>query len=214
MQAHFGVRAGDAGFDWEVGSMIRRLCVFCGSNSGNDPRFIEAARELGQTLAAEGIGLVYGGASVGLMGAVADGALVVGGEVIGVMPRRLVEKEIAHKGAMDLRIVDSMHERKALMAELADGFVALPGGIGTFEELFEIWTWAQLGYHNKPAALLNVANYYDGLTKFLDDVTRHGFIKQIHRDMLIVADEVPALMQGLRAYSAPNVTKWIGAEER
>jgi uncharacterized protein (TIGR00730 family) len=193
---------------------MRRLCVFCGSNPGYDPRFIEAARALGQALAAEGIGLVYGGASVGLMGAVADAAMEGGGEVVGVMPRALAEKEIAHKGLADLRIVGSMHERKALMAELSDGFVALPGGIGTFEELFEVWTWAQLGHHAKPCVLFNIAGFYDGLTTFLDSVAAHGFMKAAHRDMLIVAGTVPALLGRLRAYEPPVVTKWIGADKR
>src|SRR3712207_4421075 len=132
-----------------------RLCVFCGSNAGQDPVYLQMARSLGEIMAGQGIELVYGGASVGLMGAVADAAITKGGHVIGVMPQALVDKEIAHKGLSDLRVVGSMHERKALMAELADGFIALPGGLGTFEELFEVWTWAQLGYHRKPCALLN-----------------------------------------------------------
>jgi uncharacterized protein (TIGR00730 family) len=193
---------------------MKRICVFCGSNPGDDPRYIGAARALGQALAADGVGLVYGGASVGLMGAVADAALEAGGEVIGVMPRALAEKEIAHKGLADLRITGSMHERKALMAALSDGFVALPGGAGTFEELFEVWTWAQLGHHAKPCALLNVAGFYDGLATFLDGVAAHGFMKQPHRDMLIVADAIPLLMERLRTYAPPVVTKWIRAGER
>ncbi len=191
-----------------------RLCVFCGSNAGQDPVYLEVARALGETLAANGIDLVYGGASVGLMGAVADASLSKGGHVIGVMPQTLVDKEIAHRGLSDLRVVGSMHERKALMAELADGFIALPGGLGTFEELFEVWTWAQLGYHGKPCALLNVAGFYDKLISFLDDVTGRGFVKPVHRAMLIVNDDPAALIEAMRAYEPPKVVKWIKADER
>jgi uncharacterized protein (TIGR00730 family) len=193
---------------------MRRLCVFCGSSEGNDPAYVQAARALGETLARSGIGLVYGGASVGLMGALADAALVAGGAVTGVMPRALVEKEIAHSGLTDLRVVGSMHERKALMAELADGFVALPGGIGTFEELFEVWTWAQLGHHTKPCALLNVRGFYDGLIAFLDKVVERGFMKDAHRSMLIVAQQPMELLERLEAYEPPAVPKWITPGER
>lgn len=191
-----------------------RLCVFCGSSSGQDPVYLEAARSLGGALARTGIDLVYGGASVGLMGAVADAVLAGGGHVIGVMPQALVDKEIAHKALSDLRIVGSMHERKALMAELADGFVALPGGLGTFEELFEVWTWAQLGYHRKPCALLNAGGFYDKLTAFLDDVVERGFVKPIHRSMLIVEENPAALIHAIRGYEPPKVEKWIKAGER
>jgi uncharacterized protein (TIGR00730 family) len=191
-----------------------RLCVFCGSNPGHDSSYLRAARELGETFAREKIELVYGGASVGLMGAVADAVSAGGGTVIGVMPQALVDKEIAHKGLSDLRIVGSMHERKALMAELADGFVALPGGLGTFEELFEVWTWAQLGYHRKPCSLLNVSGFYDKLTDFLDDVVERGFVKPIHRSMLIVEQDPTALIAAIRAYEPPVVDKWIKAGER
>jgi uncharacterized protein (TIGR00730 family) len=193
---------------------MRRLCVFCGSSEGNDPAYLQAARALGETLARSGIGLVYGGASVGLMGVLADAALVAGGEVTGVMPRALVEKEIAHGGLSDLRVVGSMHERKALMAELSDGFVALPGGIGTFEELFEVWTWAQLGHHTKPCALLNVRGFYDGLIAFLDKVVERGFMKDAHRSMLIVAQQPMELLERLEAYEPPAVPKWITPGER
>jgi uncharacterized protein (TIGR00730 family) len=191
-----------------------RLCVFCGSNAGQDPVYLATARALGDALAASGIGLVYGGASVGLMGAVADAVLAKGGDVIGVMPQALVDKEIAHRGLTDLRVVGSMHERKALMVELADGFIALPGGLGTFEELFEVWTWAQLGYHRKPCALLNAGGFYDKLTDFLDDVVERGFVKPIHRAMLIVESDPAALIQAIRAYEPPKVDKWIKAGER
>jgi len=193
---------------------MQRICVFCGSSPGFDPRFMAAASAFGQALAGRGIGLVYGGASVGLMGAVADAVMANGGDVIGVIPQALVDKEVAHHGLKDLRIVASMHERKALMAELADGFVALPGGIGTFEELFEIWTWAQLGDIRKPCALLNVAGFYDGLTAFLDSVVTQGFMKPLHRDMLIVEDAAPALLDRLAAYQPPAQAKWIKAAER
>lgn len=191
-----------------------RLCVFCGSSPGHDPSYLAAARNLGAALARAGIGLVYGGASVGLMGAVADAVMSDGGEVVGVMPQSLVDKEIAHKDLADLRIVGSMHERKALMAELADGFVALPGGLGTFEELFEVWTWAQLGYHRKPCSLLNVGGFYDKLAGFLDDVVSRGFLKPIHRSMLIVEQDPDALIRAIRAYQPPVVDKWIKAGER
>jgi uncharacterized protein (TIGR00730 family) len=191
-----------------------RLCVFCGSNAGHDPIYLRTARSLGEALAGSGIDLVYGGASVGLMGAVADAVLAKGGHVTGVMPQALVDKEIAHRGLSDLRVVDSMHERKALMAELADGFIALPGGLGTFEELFEVWTWAQLGYHGKPCALLNAGGFYDKLTAFLDDVVERGFVKPIHRAMLIVESEPAALLEAIRAYEPPKVDKWIKAGER
>ena len=191
-----------------------RLCVFCGSSAGLDPVYLETARLLGETLARSGIELVYGGASVGLMGAVADAVLAQGGHVIGVMPQALVDKEIAHSGLSDLRVVGSMHERKALMAELSDGFIALPGGLGTFEELFEVWTWAQLGYHKKPCALLNVAGFYDKLADFLDDVAERGFVKPVHRAMLIVKDEPAALVDAIRSYEPPKVEKWIKASER
>ncbi|MEZ0169125.1 TIGR00730 family Rossman fold protein [Microvirga sp. TS319] len=191
-----------------------RLCVFCGSSAGQDPVYVETARVLGETLARNGIELVYGGASVGLMGAVADAVLAAGGRVVGVMPQSLVDKEIAHAGLSELRVVGSMHERKALMAELSDGFIALPGGLGTFEELFEVWTWAQLGYHKKPCALLNAAGFYDKLADFLDDVVERGFVKPIHRAMLIVHDEPAALIDEIRRYEPPKVTKWIKAGER
>jgi uncharacterized protein (TIGR00730 family) len=186
-----------------------RYCVFAGSSTGHDANFRKAADCLGAALAQRGIGLVYGGASVGLMGIVADAAQSHGGEVIGVIPRSLVEKEVAHGGLADLRIVESMHERKALMGELSDAFIALPGGIGTLEELFEVWAWAQLGHHDKPCALLNVGGFYDGLTSFLDHVVEAAFLKPIHRDMLVVADDVDALLSALFAYRPPNVDKWI-----
>ncbi|WP_341706863.1 TIGR00730 family Rossman fold protein [Halopseudomonas sp.] len=191
-----------------------RLCVFCGSSPGNKPEYLAAAQQLGTALAKAGIGLVYGGAQVGLMGAVADAALAAGGEVIGVIPRHLVERELAHEGLTTLHEVSSMHERKAMMADLSDGFIALPGGVGTFEELFEVWTWGQLGHHQKPCALLNAAGYYDQLIAFLDHALTEGFMRQPYRDMLIVDTEANALLDKVRAYAPPSVSKWVKAEER
>ncbi|WP_282348408.1 TIGR00730 family Rossman fold protein [Pseudomonas sp. PS01301] len=190
-----------------------RLCVLCGSSSGSKAIYLEMATRLGKALADAGIGLVYGGASVGLMGAVADAALANGGEVIGIIPQALQEKEIAHKGLTDLRVVGSMHERKALMAELSDGFIAMPGGIGTLEELFEVWTWAQLGYHTKPCALLNVDGFYDGLATFLDSLVEQAFVKPNYREMLIVEEQVESLLAAISNYEAPVVTKWVKTSE-
>lgn len=191
----------------------RRICVFSGSSAGISDAYAGAARALGEQLAQSGINLVYGGASVGLMGAVADAVLAAGGQVIGVIPRALVDKEVAHLGLTDLRIVNSMHERKALMAELSDGFVALPGGIGTFEEIFEVWTWAQLGSHAKPCALLNVLGFYDGLLVFLDHVAGQGFLKRVHRDMLLVEEDPAAILNAMLRYRAPIGAKWINRAE-
>ncbi|WP_397453098.1 TIGR00730 family Rossman fold protein [Pseudomonas sp. NA-150] len=190
-----------------------RLCVFSGSSPGRLPVYSEFATQLGYALAEANIGLVYGGASVGLMGATADAVQARGGEVIGVIPGFLAEKEVAHMGLSDLRIVDSMHDRKALMAELSDGFIALPGGLGTLEELFEVWTWAQLGQHVKPCALLNINGFYDGLSSFLDHVVDEAFLKPVHRQMLIVKPDVDSLLASVLSYRAQNVTKWIKREE-
>ncbi|MBX8487497.1 TIGR00730 family Rossman fold protein [Pseudomonas cichorii] len=191
-----------------------RLCIFSGSSPGRLPLYMEAATRLGQTLAKSGIGLVYGGASVGLMGAVADASLASGGEVIGVLPGFLAEKELAHTGLSDLRIVNSMHDRKALMAELSDGFIALPGGIGTLEELFEVWTWAQLGQHAKPCALLSIHGFYDGLTSFLDHIVNEAFLRPEHREMLIVERDIDKLLNAVLSYHPPKVTKWIKREDK
>jgi len=193
---------------------MRRLCVFCGSSMGVSPVYRAAAEALGTALAERGIGLVYGGARVGLMGVVADAALAAGGEVTGVIPQALVDREIGHSGLSDLRLVGSMHERKALMASLADAFVALPGGIGTFEELFEMWTWTQLGSHAKPCGLLNVAGFYDRLLGFLDHVVGEGFLKPVHREMLLVGDEPGALLDALASARITSDVKWIGPDER
>jgi uncharacterized protein (TIGR00730 family) len=193
---------------------MNRLCVFCGSSPGRDPAYLTVAAELGTLLAKRRIGLVYGGAAIGLMGAVADAAQAAGGEVIGVIPQALVEWEVAHTGIADLRVVASMHERKALMAELSDGFIALPGGIGTFEEMFEVWTWAQLGSHSKPCALLNMFGFYDRLLGFLDFVVDEAFLRPVHRDMLLVGDTPEALLDMVAAYRAPPATKWISRKDR
>ena len=192
---------------------VLRICVFSGSNPGRKPEYVEAARELGKVLAQAGIGIVYGGASVGLMGAVADAAMANGGEVIGIIPKALVDKEIAHTGLSDLRVVGSMHERKALMAELSDAFVALPGGLGTLEELFEVWTWGQLGYHAKPFAVYNLGGFYDGLYAWLDHVVGEQFMKPEHRDMLIVESEPQALLKAIDEYEEPKgIVKWVERE--
>lgn len=188
-----------------------RVCVFCGSNPGRLPEYRAAAVAFGTLLAREGVGVVYGGASVGLMGAVADAALAAGGEVVGVIPQFLADKELAHRGLSALHIVGSMHQRKALMAELSDAFVALPGGAGTLEEIFEIWTWAQLGEHRKPCGLLNVAGFYDQLLAFLDHTAAESFMKPPHRTMLLDADAPEAMLTALRGYVAPVVDKWITA---
>jgi uncharacterized protein (TIGR00730 family) len=193
-----------------TGSLLRvRLCIFCGSSPGARPDYAAATEELAQLLARRGIGVVYGGASVGLMGLLADSALAAGGEVVGVIPAALEAKEIAHTGLTDLHVVGSMHERKALMAELSDGFIALPGGSGTLEELFEVFTWSQLGLHRKACALLNVAGYYDGLEAFLDHAVRERFLRAEHRAMLLCEDTPPAVLDALERFEAPAVDKWL-----
>jgi uncharacterized protein (TIGR00730 family) len=174
---------------------MANLCVFCGSRAGNDPSYAEAARRLGAGIAARGWGLVYGGGHVGLMGVLADAARQAGGHVIGVIPRALVEKELAHAGLEDLRVVASMHERKALMASLADAFLALPGGYGTLEELFEIVTWAQLNFHAKPILLLNTAGYFDSLLNWVDHAIAAGLIRSKHRNLLRVEDDPEAALE-------------------
>jgi len=193
---------------------MKRVCVFCGSSPGHDPAHADAARAMGGAIAARGLGLVYGGGHVGLMGVVADAALAVGGDVVGVIPQALADRELAHRGLSALHIVESMHARKARMADLSDGFVALAGGIGTFEELFEIWTWAQLGDHGKPVALLNVAGFYDPLVAFLDGVVEAGFLRAEHRAMLTAGEEPGALLDAMAAYRSPATAKWIVPDER
>jgi uncharacterized protein (TIGR00730 family) len=190
---------------------IRRLAVFCGSNTGARSDYVDAARAFGKLVSDRGIGVVYGGSNVGLMAALANEILDNQGEIIGVIPRMLVQREVAHRELGDLRIVESMHERKATMAALADGFVALPGGIGTLEEFFEVWTWAQLGVHEKPCGLLNVAGYFDGLLSFLDGAVEEKFVRDVHRQMLIVDDNAARLLDRFESYEPPRVVKWISA---
>ena len=183
------------------------ICVYCGSSRGGDRIFLAAAEALGKTIDTHGYGLVYGGASIGLMGAVADSVLENQGEVIGVMPQSLADKEIAHCDLTELIVTASMHERKTQMADLSDAFIALPGGLGTLEELFEIWTWAQLGFHTKPIALLNVNQYFNKLIEFLADSTDHGFIKPAHNGMLIIEDNADELLAKIESYQPPAVDK-------
>jgi len=192
---------------------MRRVCVYCGSSPGAQPEYVEAARELGRVLAGEGLGVIYGGSNVGLMGQLADGALEAGGEVIGVIPRMFVNKGIDHWGLTEVRVVDSMHERKAIMAELGDAFIALPGGMGTLEEFFEMLAWAQLGMHRKPCGLLNVCGYYDRLIDFLNHTVAERFIRRDHRSMILVADTPTALLQKFQEYRAPVVEKWIDKQD-
>jgi uncharacterized protein (TIGR00730 family) len=192
---------------------IEGVCVFAGSSPGARPAFAEAARTLGQVIARAGLNLVFGGGSVGLMGILADAALEQGGSVTGVIPRALYEREVGHDGVTELRVVESMHDRKAQMAELSDAFIALPGGMGTLEELFEALTWGQLGYHEKPCGLLNVAGYWDGLLVALDKAVRERFVAGEHREMLLVEDDPTALLDCLQRYQPPHVEKWLGREE-
>ena len=192
-------------------SEIRRLAIFCGSNPGARSDYVEAARSLGRLLAQRGIGIVYGGSNVGLMAALADAMMDELGDIIGVIPRMLVEREVANTALTDLRIVESMHQRKALMAELADGFIALPGGVGTLEEFFETWTWGQLGMHTKPCGLLNVAGYFDPLLEFLDHAVAERFVRDVHRAMVVVESDPAALLARFESYEPPRVVKWINA---
>lgn len=192
---------------------LSRVCVYCGANPGRDPAYAEAARAMGRTLARRGIGVVTGGGRVGLMGVVADAVLDAGGTVTGVIPEALMKKELAHGGLTELVVTPSMHERKARMAELADGFVALPGGLGTYEELFEIWTWAQLGWHAKPCGLLNANGFYDRLVAFVDHATAEGFLRAEHRTMLVVDTDPERLVDRFADYVAPSVAKWIGRDQ-
>lgn len=192
---------------------MNRVCVYCGSSPGRDPRFAEAAVRLGEILVDRGLGLVYGGASVGIMGTVANAVLAGGGEAIGVIPHALDEKEITHPGLSEQHVVGSMHERKALMAELSDGFIALPGGWGTFEEIFEALTWAQLGIHSKPCGLLNVNGYYDHLGAFLEHAIEQQFVKAEYRAMLMISADPSDLLDRFASYRPPQVRKWITPSE-
>jgi len=189
---------------------MKNICVYCGSSIGRQEAYSSAARDLARSLVDRNLGLVYGGASVGIMGLIADTVLQLGGKAVGVIPDALVRKEIAHKNLTELHVTQSMHERKTLMAELSDGFIALPGGIGTLEEIFEIWTWAQLGIHAKPCGLLNVAGYFDSLTTFLDHAAAEQFVKKPHRSILIVEHEPEALLDRFASYEPPAIQKWVG----
>ena len=192
---------------------MRRVCVFCGSSTGVNGAYAEAAQAMGAELARRGIGLVYGGGNVGLMGVIASAVLDRGGEVIGVIPQALANREIAHTGVTALHIVDSMHTRKAMMAELSDAFVAMPGGVGTFEEFFEAVTWTQLGVHRKPCGLFNVNGFYSPLAAFIDQAVTEGFIKPVHRAAIIVECDPARLLDTLATIRLPDVPKWIGRDE-
>jgi uncharacterized protein (TIGR00730 family) len=188
---------------------LDRVCVYAGSNPGRDPAYAGAAAGLARVLAERGMGVVYGGGRAGLMGVVADTALAAGAEVIGVIPQDLVDREIGHTGLTELRVVGSMHERKALMAELAGAFVALPGGAGTLEELIEVYTWSQLGLHRKPTGVLNVRGYYDGLAALLDHAVQEGFLREQHRAALHVAEDAEELLERFAGWAPPVLGKWL-----
>ncbi len=193
---------------------MKRIVVFCGSSPGRRPSYLAAAQDLGRLLAARGIGIVYGGASIGLMGALADSALAAGGEVIGVIPSGLFPAEIPHAGLTEQRVVATMHERKALMAELSDAVIALPGGAGTLDELFEMVTWSQLGLHRQPIGLLNVDGYWERLLAFIDHMTQERFIAAEHRDALLVESDPTALLERLRSSEPPGGSKWLDSDGR
>ncbi len=193
---------------------MKSVCVYCGSNFGNRQSYFEAAQRLGLEMAAQGLTLVYGGGNVGLMGAIADSVLAAGGKVIGVIPQALVDQEVAHTGLSDLRVVSSMHERKSLMADLADAFIALPGGLGTLEEFCEVTTWTQLGFHRKACGLLNIEGFYDGLLSFLDQAMKEGFIRAEHRSIVLTAKDPRALIDKLNHFEIPTVQKWLNREQR
>jgi uncharacterized protein (TIGR00730 family) len=192
---------------------IRNICVYCGSSAGNRAVYAEQARALARALVERGIGLVYGGGKVGIMGIVADAVLALGGSVIGIIPQALLDREVAHQGLSELVVTRSMHERKTIMAERADGFIALPGGLGTLEELFEAWTWAQLGIHEKPCGILDVADFYAGLVRFVDHAVNEGFIKPRNRAVLIVERDPALLLERFAAYESPGFEKWVKPEQ-
>jgi len=194
--------------------MLRNVCVFCGSSNGTHPGYVQAAQQVGQLLSQRKIGLVYGGADVGLMGQMADACLNKGGRVVGVIPKTLVAKEIAHRGLTELHVVESMHERKALIADLADAFIALPGGYGTWDEFCEVLTWSQLGLHRKACALLNVNGYYDSLLAMAARATEDGFLRDVHRDLLLSDNDPGRLLDRLNCYTVPVVGKWIDRSTR
>jgi uncharacterized protein (TIGR00730 family) len=192
---------------------LKNICVYCGSSPGRRDAYATNARALAETLVSRDIGLVYGGASIGIMGAVADHVLQLGGRAVGVIPEALLRKEVAHYQLTELHVTHSMHERKMRMAALSDGFIALPGGLGTLEELFEIWTWAQLGFHHKPCGLLNAEGYFDPLIEFLDHAVTEQFVKESHRSMLIVESEPERLLDRFASYQPPMVKIWVDKDE-
>jgi len=192
---------------------LRSICVFCGSQPGRRPVYTAAARELGVALASRGIRVIYGGGRVGLMGTLADSAMAAGGEVVGVIPRDLLDREVGHEGLTLLEVVDSMHQRKARMAELADAFIALPGGYGTFEELFEALTWCQLGIHTKPCGLLDIDGYFAGLRQQLERSVDDGLLRPQHAGLLAVAQDVPALLLALERLELPPLRRWLSAAQ-
>lgn len=193
---------------------LQRVCVFCGSSAGFDPIHRQTASHFGAVLAREGIELVYGGGSVGLMGAVADAVLLSSGHVIGVIPKFLATKELLHERVSEMRLTENMHERKAMMSDLSDAFVALPGGLGTFEELFEVLTWAQLGLHRKPIGLLNVAGYFDPLVAMIERSITDGFCRDEHRQLFVVDNQPEGLLEKMRQQTLPTVTKWIPSSDK
>lgn len=192
---------------------MKRVCVFCGSRNGTRDQYVGSAKRMGEALARRGIGLVYGGGGIGLMGILADAAVSAGGDVIGVIPEALMGREVAHGGLADLRVVASMHERKALMAELADAFVALPGGFGTLEEFCEVLTWAQLGIHRKPCGLLNVEGFFDPLLSLFDHAVREQFVSPDHRSLVVVETDPERLLDALLRWEPPALERWMGREE-
>ena len=193
---------------------MKRICVYCGSSPGNNPVYLQAAEALAEALVHRNIGLVYGGASVGVMGAIANAVMRQGGEVIGIIPQALMRREIGNDHLTELQVVDSMHERKAAMADQSDGFIALPGGMGTLEEIFEILTWAQLGFHQNPCALLNVNHYYDSLQNFLQHSVAEGFLKTEHHQLLQVHTDPATLLDHFQAFSPPRVDKWLDRQSQ
>jgi len=193
--------------------MIKRVCVFCGSSRGTCGAYAEAAQQLGQALARRRVGLVYGGGHLGLLGALADATMAAGGEGIGVIPQALVAKALAPNGVADMRVVGSMHERKALMAELSDAFITLPGGFGTLEEFFEVLSWAQLGLHGKPCGILNVAGFYDALLAVFDQIVAEAFVRPAHRSLVLVEKDPENLLERLASFRPPQLQKWIDPEE-
>lgn len=192
---------------------MKNITVFCGSSSGFRPEYAEAAKILARLLVEKNIRLVYGGGNIGLMGVIADEVMRRGGAVVGVIPDSLLKKEVGKREITELHVVDSMHERKAMMAELADGFIAMPGGIGTFEEFFEILTWSQLGFHEKPCGLLNIANYYDGLLALCDHAVGEGFLRSVHRALILDDSDAVALLKKMNNFQPPVIEKWIAKDD-